>query len=182
MTHRGFCAVPNCGSPIDYRDWCDKHYQRWLKHGDPTVTKLEWDPIVRLKRDVAYTASGCWIYNGKDPCSSGYQRWYVGGKRYLVHRWTYEHFVGPIPDGHQIDHLCRVPPCCNPEHLRPLTPRQNALLSPTAAPAVNARKTHCKRGHLFDKTNTRIERNGARQCRACINERARRRRAAKRAA
>ncbi|MFK5284023.1 HNH endonuclease signature motif containing protein, partial [Lacticaseibacillus paracasei] len=49
----------------------------------------------------------------------------VGGKSQKAHRFMYERLVGPIPAGMQLDHLCRVRPCCNPAHLEPVTQREN---------------------------------------------------------
>lgn len=57
--------------------------------------------------------------------SDGYGQLWHGGKKWMAHRWSYEHFVGPIPDGSQIDHLCRNRKCCNPEHLEPISHDEN---------------------------------------------------------
>jgi len=79
--------------------------------------------------------------------------------------------VGPIPDGLTIDHLCRNRACVKPAHLEAVSQRVNTLRSPIAVAAINARKTHCKRGHAFDDLNTRVSigPNGQRRrdCRAC---------------
>jgi hypothetical protein len=76
-----------------------------------------------------------------------------------------ELFVGPIPEGLVIDHLCRNRGCINPTHMEPVTNAENVLRGegPTA---VNARKTHCKRGHPFDDVNTYVYAKG-RACRMC---------------
>lgn len=67
---------------------------------------------------------GCWLWLGS-LTDKGYGRFYMGGKRYLAHRYSYEHFVGPIPEGLEPDHLCRVPACVNPAHLEPVTRSEN---------------------------------------------------------
>jgi hypothetical protein len=86
-----------------------------------------------------------------------------------VHRVAYELAKGPIPAGMQIDHLCRVLTCCNPAHLEAVTPRTNVRRSNSTA-GINARKTHCSRGHPLDlaSDNCRYsEKYNTRFCRAC---------------
>lgn len=100
----------------------------------------------------------------------------VGAK--YVHRLAYEYFVGPIPEGLTLDHLCRVRHCCNPEHLQPVTSAENTLRG-DAATAWNARKTHCKNGHQFDAQNTHYRPTGGRTCRECARAKLARRRAAR---
>ena len=102
----------------------------------------------RLAPKIAVDDNGCWIWLGAT-IRSGYGHFHVDGKYVKTHRWTYEHFVGPIPDGMQIDHLCRVVACCNPGHLEPVTPLENIRRS-----AGNATRTHCRHGHAFDAENT----------------------------
>lgn len=89
----------------------------------------------------------------------------------LVHRVSYEIAFGPIPDGLDIDHKCRVRNCVNPNHLRTCTRRQNTLwgIGPSAK---NAQKTHCLRGHPLEGENILI-RGNRRCCRECIRIRAR---------
>jgi hypothetical protein len=84
----------------------------------------------------------------------------------LAHRRAYEEAYGPIPDGLQIDHLCGIRDCINPLHLEAVTPRENTLRSGNPA-AINARKTHCIRGHEFNEENTRTDDDGSRTCRVC---------------
>ena len=95
----------------------------------------------------------------------------IDGKNRLAHRVMYELVCGPIPQGLQLDHLCRNRPCFNPNHLEPVTCKENLLRGQTAA-AINASKTHCKRGHPFDADNTLLV-PGGRACRECGRIRAR---------
>jgi hypothetical protein len=83
--------------------------------------------------------------------------------------------VGAIPDDLQIDHLCRVTQCVNPDHLEAVTARENGRRSDNIS-SLNARKTHCKRGHPFDGDNLRISSTtGERICRECIRTKGRER-------
>lgn len=114
---------------------------------------------------VKKDAGGCWLWGGfTEP--KGYGRFQVGGAARLAHRISYELHVGPIPDGLVLDHLCRVRNCVNPEHLEPVTSRENTLRGETPA-AANVTKTHCLRGHEFTAENTRATLKGGRSCRAC---------------
>jgi HNH endonuclease len=114
-------------------------------------------------RIEAEPMSGCWIWVG-DRSQKGYAR--IGrGRAPAVHRLIYRLMRGPIPDGLQLDHLCRVRACVNPNHLELVTRKENILrgIGPTAN---NARKTHCPRGHIYDDSNTYHSR-GQRECRTC---------------
>lgn len=81
--------------------------------------------VIRPAPPDATVNGPCWIYIGNHASRNGYGRaWWKGADRAL-HRILYELLVGPIPDGHQLDHLCRVRPCCNPDHNEPVTPGVN---------------------------------------------------------
>ena len=116
----------------------------------------------------------CWDWlAGRDHKGYG-QFWLDGGTR-LAHRVSYEYANGPIPNGLQLDHLCRNRACVNPAHLEPVTGRDNLLRGETKA-AMNAAATHCSNGHAFDEVNTYHWR-GHRICRACGRDISRRKRA-----
>lgn len=121
--------------------------------------------------------TGCWVWQWSRT-TKGYGSIRSEGVKRQAHSVYYERLVGPIPEGLQLDHLCRNPACVNPDHLEPVTSRENTLrgISP---PAVNAAKTHCIRGHPFDEDNTRIAANGGRICRICDRAEKRRGRARK---
>lgn len=117
---------------------------------------------------------GCWLWTQK-LAPSGYGQFGVGrraigtyGKK-RAHRWAYEHLVGPIPEGLVLDHLCRVRHCVNPDHMEPVTSRENTLRGETR-PAINAARTHCTNGHEFTPENTGTTHRGGRRCRACARE------------
>jgi hypothetical protein len=68
--------------------------------------------------------NGCWIWQ-KQTIGKGYGRKWVDGRGVLAHRWYYEQANEPIPEGLQIDHLCRVKRCVNPAHLEVVTNTEN---------------------------------------------------------
>ncbi len=94
---------------------------------------------------------------------TGYGQFWGGGRLVLAHRWSYG--LDRIPAGLVIDHLCRNPPCVNPEHLEPVTQHENARRG------KYAQQTHCKSGHEFNDKNTHVKANRWRQCRPCQRER-----------
>lgn len=131
----------------------------------PAITRL----MAKISRDEV---TGCWIYTGGIN-SRGYGVVWGDGRSLVAHRVSYEHHVGPIPEGMHLDHLCRVRSCVAPTHLEPVTPRENLMRSPIAPAALNAAKTHCRNGHLFDEANTTIW-SGERICRTCARDKAQR--------
>lgn len=92
----------------------------------------------------------CWNWLGWS--KSGYGGLSKDGKRHRAHRYIYELLVGKIPEGLEIDHLCRNKKCVNPEHLEPVTHSENMRRTK----GFRKRKTHCVKGHEFTKENTRI--------------------------
>lgn len=112
----------------------------------------------KLAARIVVDDNGCWMWQGAKT-RKGYG---MTGSR-PAHRITYTLLVGPIPSGLQIDHLCRVPGCCNPEHLEPVT----ALENNRRAPGWLGNKTHCKHGHPFAGENLRFTPEGYRRCVTC---------------
>lgn len=127
-------------------------------------------PLARLMSRITYAYGSlptpCWI-SGYAHNGVGYTCVATEGRRVLCHRFTYELFVGPIPDGLVLDHLCRVPRCCNPAHLEPVTNREN-LRRGNSPQALATRTNECKFGHsLVDA----YESKGSRYCRTCTKRR-----------
>ena len=126
--------------------------------------------------------SGCWVWRGAMN-GKGYGLCYEGVSpgRYrwkMAHRVVYEAAKGPIPTGLTLDHLCRNRACVNPDHLEPVSNREN-ILRGKGATALNARKTHCKRGHELSDRNLKPNKAG-RECRKCARDRENKRRALRR--
>lgn len=114
--------------------------------------------------------SDCWIWIGHKDGRSGYGSMRAGTDRIYAHRLAYQIYVGNIPKGKVIDHICRNIVCVNPAHLEVVTQRENTIRGIGPA-AVNYRKKFCIKGHYFNDANTRIGKDGKRYCRIC--ERAR---------
>lgn len=119
------------------------------------------DLLSRFMEKVRVEESGCWRWIGTIT-TSGYGQFRVGDKRCMAHRVAYEMKFGNIPDGLELDHLCRNRWCVNPNHLEPVTHKENMRRSPISTGG----KTHCKRGHEFTEENTRLE--GKSRKRVCI--------------
>ncbi len=118
-------------------------------------------PKVRLLRFVEVSPTGCWIWQGYLD-SQGYGRFQMDGTSWPAHRASYTLHKGPIPDGLTLDHLCRVRACVDPDHLEPVTLRENQLRSPL----LFGNKTHCVHGHPLSGKNL-YRRGNRRHCRTC---------------
>ena len=98
----------------------------------------------------------CWLWTGTlGPGGYGRLRHSELRKSVAAHRFAYELLVGPIPEGLQIDHLCRVHGCVNPAHLEPVTGKENQHRGFSFA-GINHRKTHCPRNHPLSGENLYI--------------------------
>jgi hypothetical protein len=108
---------------------------------------------------------GCWLWLGA--LCDGYGMVSIGGKDRKPHRLVYEALVGPVPDGHVLDHLCRNRACCNPMHIEVVTNAEN--IKRGLAGRNNADKTSCANGHPYDERNTRMvyRPDGSFRCRRC---------------
>jgi len=170
------CGITGCTGFVKARGWCGKHYQRWWLTGTTDSSRTPeqrfW-PRVDKNGPLHPTLGRCWVWTG-DTSSSGYGRFYLLGRQMASHVVSWWWANGPVPEGLELDHLCRVRACCNPEHLEPVTHRENIMRS-ASPPATNARKTHCVHGHEFTVTNTYITSQGYRSCRTCHRDRERER-------
>lgn len=124
---------------------------------------MERDVYERFVRKIAAGDAGCWIWTA---CTNrqGYGELKNAGGSKLAHRVSYQHFVGAIPLGYELHHICENPRCVRPDHLRAVTRLEHARLGPQAT------KTHCKRGHELSPDNL-IAGRPWRTCKRCHRER-----------
>jgi hypothetical protein len=184
------------------RDRCPTCYRRHVKILKKQGTFQPIPPAPMKERLAAQTReapNGCHHWTGMINATTGYGTIGLNNVNNYVHRLAYTIFVGPIPEGMKIDHVCHNGDpkcrgevicmhrrCLNPEHLEAVPHRQNILRSHLTVAGKNAKKTHCKYGHEFTPENTIWRDGDKRKCRACHNRLQRlagaRRRAARREA
>lgn len=172
MPSNGSCSVADCTTPAYKRGMCNTHYIRLRRHGDVTVKNPKHVPGPVAPRFWAKVdkSGECWIWTGTIN-RSGYGMFSTGGfpRTMTAHRWAYIDSYGAIPDGLQLDHLCRTRACVRPSHLEAVTARVNVLRGEGLA-AKEAVQTHCIHGHPFTPENTRIRVEGGRRCITCERE------------
>lgn len=140
---------------------------------DSNQTKTSWTPALRerieakLAEKIIVTGF-CWLWTGSLN-DRGYGDFRVGAKMERAHRAVYHYLVGVEPPEHLVaNHLCKIRNCVNPDHIEFVTQKENVHYSYSPA-GINARKTHCKRGHELAGDNLYVKPTGSRVCRACKN-------------
>lgn len=124
--------------------------------------------------------TGCWLFDGSQS-PDGYAYFYVADRKMKVaHKFLYEREVEPVPDGMELDHLCLVRCCVNPQHLEVVTHAENVRRAQVRN--YNRNKTHCRRGHPYSGYNLTVTSNGERSCKTCRRDDMRRSRAKKKGA
>lgn len=120
--------------------------------------------LIRFTAKYVIDANGCWCWTAAKS-RPGYGYFYFDGHLRLAHRIAYEHWTGPIPDGKEIDHVCRNRSCVNPAHLEAISHLANIRRSdviPARARAhmkdvhaARRQNPRCRKGHLFGENRRR---------------------------
>jgi hypothetical protein len=129
------CSIEGCENPHTARGWCGMHCERWRRYGDPLVLvgkgRPTTDALERFWSKVVST-DDCWLWTAKGVDLNGYAKFWMPTKTWRAHRFAYEEFVGPIPEGMVLDHICHTNSdcaggpsclhrrCVNPAHLEPV--------------------------------------------------------------
>lgn len=130
--------------------------------------------IERFRQSVKITDSGCWLWQ-KAVTHDGYGQIGVGSRKdhsfrlAYVHVWAFEVLKGPVPEGLELDHLCRNRRCANPDHLEPVTHQENVARGRSA----NRSKFSCIAGHALEGDNLYVTPTGKRMCKECRRRRSR---------
>jgi hypothetical protein len=119
-----------------------------------------WNLVIL--EDKIFPENGCMLWSASCTGKAGYGKFTIESKRIAAHRWNYEQRYGPIAKGLQLDHLCGIRHCVNPDHLEPVTAKRNI----NRGRRFNAEKTHCIHGHEFNSENTYWWKE-ERYCRTC---------------
>lgn len=119
----------------------------------------------RFNAKVSAQPDGCMLWTGAQ-ASNGYGSFRVEGRTWKAHRWAWTRANGRVPNGLDLDHLCRNRLCVNVDHLEMVTRQENLLRGdgPRLTRERAAARTHCRRGHLY--TDPYVP-GGKRRCKAC---------------
>lgn len=122
------CKIELCEGKHHCKGYCAKHYGRLLRWGDPTTVSYSYSrglsTFERYKTHVRRDDNGYWVWIAHTN-DKGYGKFYVDGKTVRAHRYVYEYYFGPVPDGMEIDHCCRIPNCVDIRCLDAITHADN---------------------------------------------------------
>lgn len=121
------CTIDGCDNPQRARGWCNLHWSRWSRTGDPEKTEHPTHDLDAESRLLYYTrkTDDCWLWEGSQIYSGYGNVCWSEFDTPFVHRIAYMLWVGPIPDGLEIDHLCSVRNCIRPDHLEAVSRAEN---------------------------------------------------------
>lgn len=171
---RNLCGNPSCVHP---EHWGKPKYNKRPMTASQRDERARSRFMVRIRYEVHVPALGpCWMWQGyTDP--NGYGRATYQGKRDYTHRIAFFMAGKEIPEGKELDHLCRVRGCCNPKHLEPVTHQVNCARSPIHVffhpelrSTFNQPATHCKQGHALTPDNR--HKGGRGRCAICARRNA----------
>lgn len=169
------CSIDGCTRRTKARGWCNRHWLRWSRHGDPLAggaQQVHGTPEQRFWPKVDQNGPApdhrpelgpCWVWTAATN-NRGYPQFGLNGRMVLAYRFAYELLVGPIPDGLDLDHLCRRPTCVRPDHLDPVTNAENAARTVGFNYAERCRSGQ----HAMTPDNVRVTSTGIRVCRTCV--------------
>jgi len=161
------CKVEACLYPKHARGLCATHNWRMKRYGTTDKPIRQTRPAADRFWGKVDASGDCWTWTASQ--AGGGYGWFASakGRSTPAHRWSYEHLVGPVPDGLDLDHLCRNRLCVNPDHLEPVTRAENMRRAPWDVGKQKAAKTHCPRRHPYAGDNLLIDSAGRRRCRRC---------------
>ena len=160
MTDQSLCL---CGCGMKVRQLFARGHNSRVAD---TIERRFWDKVDR--------SGDCWTWTGATWQGYGlFKNACFGTNR--AHRISYEAFMGPVPSGLVLDHLCRNRACVWPRHMEPVSIRENGRRG-----IKGVLTTACQQGHAYDAANTRVSKQGWRECRECLRQRSSRRTAAAR--
>ena len=124
MNATKLCSIENCDKPSRTRGWCEMHYRRWLKNGDPLIKRTFDTPEESFSARTKWQ-DGCLVWTGSLN-KKGYGHIRVDGTMVRAHRYAWQREHGEIPEGKIIDHNCHNRACVNIDHLRLATYQENS--------------------------------------------------------
>lgn len=145
-----------------------------MKKAHKPIPQLSGAQRAAFLAKIALGPGGCQLWTGRIG-HTGYGAIHIDGVSFVAHRVSFTLAGGVIPPEFELDHLCRVRHCVNPEHLEPVPPKVNKMRS-TSPAAQNARRTHCVNGHALSGENvyaSATTKRTRRRCRACQREHSR---------